>query len=65
MMVDKRQVSTEVLEMLQMMNKTTEELFLLLDNLLKWVRNRLNRQSIDIKKNNITGLVNSVIDIMS
>jgi len=64
MMVDKRQVSTEVLEMLQMMNKTTEELFLLLDNLLKWVRNRLNRQSIDIKKNNITGLVNSVIDIM-
>ena len=65
MMVDKRQVSTEVLEMLQMMNKTTEELFLLLDNLLKWVRNRLNRQSIDIKKNNITGLVNSVIDIMT
>lgn len=46
MMVDKDAVGTEVYEMLQMMNKTTEEVFLLLDNLLKWAKRRLNKQRI-------------------
>ncbi len=38
MMVDKERVGDEVYEMIQMMNKTSEEIFLLLDNLLKWAR---------------------------
>lgn len=46
MMVDKDQVSPEVFEMLQMMNKTSEEIFLLLDNLLKWAKNRLKKQNV-------------------
>ena len=44
MMVDKERVGDEVYEMIQMMNKTSEEIFLLLDNLLKWAKNRLNKQ---------------------
>ena len=38
MMVDKDKVGDEVFEMLKMMNKTSEEIFLLLDNLLKWAK---------------------------
>ena len=46
MMVDKERVGDEVYEMIQMMNKTSEEIFLLLDNLLKWAKNRLNKQHV-------------------
>jgi len=45
LMVDKKTVGEEVFEMLQMINKTSEEIFLLLDNLLKWAKNRLNNQN--------------------
>lgn len=44
MMAEKEKVGDEVYEMLHMMNKTSEDLFLLLDNLLKWTKNRLDKQ---------------------
>lgn len=63
MMVDKDQVSPEVFEMLQMMNKTSEEIFQLLDNLLKWAKNRLNKQSIYKQQVDINSIVSSTADI--
>ena len=63
MMVDKSQVSDEVYEMLQMMNKTSEEIFQLLDNLLKWAKNRLNKQSIYKQQVDINSIVSSTADI--
>lgn len=59
MMVDKNQVSPEVFEMLQMMNKTSEEIFLLLDNLLKWAKNRLKKQNIYKQETDINSVVSS------
>lgn len=63
MMVDKSQISNEVYEMLQMMNKTSEEIFLLLDNLLKWAKNRLNKQSIYKQPVDINSIINSTAEI--
>ena len=63
MMVDKNQVSDEVYEMLQMMNKTSEEIFQLLDNLLKWAKNRLNKQNIYRQQVDINSIVNSTAEI--
>ena len=55
MMVDKERVGDEVYEMIQMMNKTSEEIFLLLDNLLKWTKSQTGRmnsvfQEVDISE---------------
>lgn len=63
MMVDKKQVSEEVYEMLQMMNKTSEEIFQLLDNLLKWAKNRLNKQNIYKQQADINSIVSSTAQI--
>ena len=63
MMVDKDQVSPEVFEMLQMMNKTSEEIFLLLDNLLKWAINRLKKQNVYKQETDINSLVSSTAEI--
>lgn len=63
MMVDQNQVSNEVYEMLQMMNKTSEEIFLLLDNLLKWAKNRLNKQNIFRQQSDINSIVSSTAEI--
>ena len=63
MMVDKDQVSPEVFEMLQMMNKTSEEIFLLLDNLLKWAKNRLKKQNVYKQETDINSLVSSTAEI--
>ena len=63
MMVDKSQVSPEVFEMLQMMNKTSEEIFLLLDNLLKWAKNRLKKHNIYKQEADINSLVSSTAEI--
>lgn len=63
MMVDKGKVGDEVFEMLQMMNKTSEEIFLLLDNLLKWAKNRLNKQSIFRQQTDINSIIDSTAEI--
>lgn len=45
MMIDKEQVSHEVYEMLQMMNKTSEDVYQLLENLLQWAKNQQQKQT--------------------
>lgn len=64
LMVDKKTVGNEVFEMLQMVNKTSEEIFLLLDNLLKWAKNRLNHQSTTHKQQiDVNSIISSTADI--
>ncbi|MCC8171508.1 MAG: hybrid sensor histidine kinase/response regulator [Parabacteroides sp.] len=63
MMVDKEKIGTEVYEMIQMMNKTSEEIFLLLDNLLKWAKNRLNKQRIYKQPTDINSIIDSTVEI--
>lgn len=63
MMVDKNQVSPEVYEMLHMMNKTSEEIFLLLDNLLKWAKNRLKKQHVYKQETDINSVISSTAEI--
>ncbi len=63
LMVDKKSVGDEVFEMLQMINKTSEEIFLLLDNLLKWAKNRLNRQHMLRQQTDINGIIASTAEI--
>lgn len=63
MMIDRSQISEEVYEMLQMMNKTSEDIFQLLDNLLKWAKNRLNKQSIYKQQVEINSIISSTVEI--
>lgn len=63
MMVDKEKVGDEIYEMLHMMNKTSQEIFLLLDNLLKWAKNRLNKQSIYKQQTDINSIIDSTAEI--
>lgn len=63
MMVDKDKIGPEVYEMIQMMNKTSEEIFLLLDNLLKWAKNRLNKQRIYKQPTDINSIIDSTVEI--
>ncbi|MDH6535284.1 hybrid sensor histidine kinase/response regulator [Parabacteroides sp. 52] len=63
LMVDKRTVGEEVYDMLQMINKTSEEIYLLLDNLLKWAKNRLKRQSIYKQQIDVNSIISSTADI--
>ena len=63
MMVDKERVGDEVYEMIQMMNKTSEEIFLLLDNLLKWAKNRLNKQHVYKQQTDINSIIDSTAEM--
>ena len=45
------------------MNKTSEEIFLLLDNLLKWAKNRLKKQNVYKQETDINSLVSSTAEI--
>lgn len=63
MMVDKDKVGNEVYEMIQLMNKTSEEVFLLLDNLLKWAKNRLNKQRIYKQLTNVNDIIDCTANI--
>lgn len=63
MMVDKNKVGDEIYQMLHMMNKTSEEIFLLLDNLLKWAKNRLNKQQVYKQETDINGIIDSTAEM--
>lgn len=62
-MVDKEKVGDEIYEMIQMTNKTSEEIFLLLDNLLKWAKNRLNKQPIYKQQTDIHTIIDNTVEI--
>lgn len=63
MSIDPQTVPADVFEMLEMTNKTSEEVFSLLDNLLKWTKSQLGKLSNVPQPIDIIGLVEGVIEV--
>lgn len=55
--VDERTMDQNMLELLKIANQTTEEVFSLLDNLLKWTKSQLGRLHVALNSSNISDIV--------
>ena len=64
MSIDQQTVPGDVFEMLEMTNKTAEEVFSLLDNLLKWTKSQLGKLSNVPQPIDMVGLVDGVIEMI-
>ena len=64
MSVDRDKMDTEVFDMLEMSNKTSEEVFALLDNLLKWTKTQLGKLTVVPQKLDVVELADGVIEVM-
>lgn len=56
-------IDQEMFSMLKEANKTSEELFLLLDNLLKWTKTQTGKLRIVSQKIDIIGIINGLEDL--
>lgn len=63
MSIEPGSVPQDVFEMLEMANKTSEEVFSLLDNLLKWTKSQLGKLSNVPQPIDLVGLVDGVIEV--
>lgn len=61
--VDSKTISQSMLDMLKMADQTTEEVFTLLDNLLKWTKSQLGRLSVAYQNNDVADIVSDAIEI--
>lgn len=58
-------MGSEMYEMLSMANKTTEETFTLLDNLLKWTKSNTGRLNVVYQQSEIVSMANGVLEIFT
>ncbi|MEG0500056.1 MAG: hybrid sensor histidine kinase/response regulator, partial [Rikenellaceae bacterium] len=58
------QIGEEMYEMMNLANKTTEDVFSLLDNLLKWTKSQVGRMMIAKQNFDVVGVVKDGISIM-
>lgn len=58
-------ISNDLYELLDESNRTTENLFILLDNLLKWTKNQIGKLHLTIQKIDIVGITHGLIDLYS
>ena len=65
MSVEKDQIDPDIFDMLEMSNKTSEEVFSLLDNLLKWTKSQLGKLTVIPQKLDISGLADGVVEVMN
>ena len=65
MSVEKDKIDPDIFDMLEMSNKTSEEVFSLLDNLLKWTKSQLGKLTVIPQKLDISGLVDGVVEVMN
>ena len=63
MSIDQKTVPADVFEMLEMTNRTAEEVFSLLDNLLKWTKSQLGKLSNVPQTIDMVGLIDGVIEV--
>ncbi|MDD4921399.1 MAG: hybrid sensor histidine kinase/response regulator [Bacteroidales bacterium] len=63
--IEKKAIGGEMYEMLSLANKTTEETFSLLDNLLKWTKSQTGRLNVVYQQTEVISLVNGVLEIFS
>lgn len=64
MSVEQDKMNPEIFDMLEMSNKTSEEVFALLDNLLKWTKSQLGKLTVVPQVIDISELVDGVIEVM-
>ena len=64
MSVEQDKTNPEIFDMLEMSNKTSEEIFALLDNLLKWTKSQLGKLSVVPQMIDISELADGVIEVM-
>lgn len=64
MSVERDKIDPDIFDMLEMSNKTSEEVFSLLDNLLKWTKSQLGKLTVIPQELDITGLVDGVLEVM-
>lgn len=64
MSVQRDQIDPEIFDMLEMSNKTSEEVFGLLDNLLKWTKSQLGKLTVVFQTLDIAELTAGVIEVM-
>lgn len=65
MSVEKDKIDPDIFDMLEMNNKTSEEVFSLLDNLLKWTKSQLGKLTVIPQKLDISGLADGVVEVMN
>ena len=65
MSVEKDKIDSDIFDMLEMSNKTSEEVFSLLDNLLKWTKSQLGKLTVIPQKLDISGLADGVVEVMN
>ncbi len=58
-------INKDLYELLDESNRTTENLFILLDNLLKWTKNQIGKLHLTIQKIDIVGITHGLIDLYS
>lgn len=63
MSVEKDKIGPDIFDMLEMSNKTSEEVFSLLDNLLKWTKSQLGKLTVIPQKLDISGLADGVVEV--
>ncbi|MBP1630865.1 MAG: response regulator receiver sensor signal transduction histidine kinase [Bacteroidetes bacterium] len=61
--LEESKIDNELYSMLKEANRTSEELFLLLDNLLKWTKTQTGRLNIIRQKIDIIGIINGLEDL--
>ena len=65
MSVEKDKIDPDIFDMLEMSNKTSEEVFSLLDNLLKWTKSQLGKLTVIPQKLDTSGLADGVVEVMN
>ena len=65
MSVEKDKIDPDIFDMLEMSNKTSEEVFSFLDNLLKWTKSQLGKLTVIPQKLDISGLADGVVEVMN
>ncbi|MEG1607317.1 MAG: response regulator [Mucinivorans sp.] len=63
--LDSKTISQEMLDMLKMANQTTEDVFTLLDNLLKWTKSQLGRLNVAFQTINIADIVRDGTEVFT
>jgi two-component system sensor histidine kinase/response regulator len=61
--LSEEKISKELYELLTEANRTTEDLFILLDNLLKWTKTQTGKLNISIQKIDIISIIHGLIDL--
>lgn len=63
LLISDEQIGSELKDMLNSANKSTEDLFSLLDNLLKWTKSRTGRLNVAFQKMNISEIIMGIVQV--